>query len=99
MTIPVEEALSPEAERAWRAYQAMGESKRMYFGFLQELDQKYDKNESPSIAENLKLEQMLKTHDEKVNAFNKAMANVEEPTARQALMTKLTSASALAGTH
>ena len=66
---------------------------------MQELDQKYDKNESPSIAENLKLEQMLKAHDEKVGAFNKAMANVEDPSARQALMTKLTSASAAVGVH
>ncbi len=99
MTTSPENVLSPEAELAWLAYQAMGETKKAYFGFLQELDQKYDKNQSPSIAENLKLEQLLKVHDEKVKAFNEAMAAVEEPSARQALMTKLTSASTLAGTH
>lgn len=91
MTTPIEEVLSPEAENAWLAYKAMGESKKVYFGFLQELDQKYNKNESPSIAENLKLEQLLKSHDVNVKAFNKAMSNVEEPSARQALMSLLTS--------
>ncbi len=84
--------LSPEAEKAWFAYQAMGKSKQMYFAYLQELDQKKDKNAAPSMAENLTLEKLLKTHDEKVNAFNKAMQKVEEPAARQVLMTRITEA-------
>ena len=99
MTTSHEASLSPEAELAWQAYQAMGESKQIYFGFLQELDQKYDKNESPSIAENLKLEDLLKAHDERVRSFNVTMANVEEEDARKALITKLTNAAKVAGTH
>ena len=99
MTTAPENALSPEAENAWLAYQAMGESKKIYFAFLQALDQKYTKNESPSIAENLKLEQLLKTHDSNVTAFNEAMSKVEEPDARQALMSKLSSASAISSTN
>lgn len=91
--------LSAEAEHAWMAYQAMAETKKMYFGFLQELDQKYNKSESPSIAENLKMEQLLRAHDEKVSAFNRAMTNVEEASARQALMARLTNASAAIGAH
>jgi hypothetical protein len=99
MTTTAEAPLSAEAEHAWLAYQAMVETKKIYFDFLQELDQKYDKSEPPAIAENLKMEQLLQAHDEKVSAFNKAMANVEEPSARQALMTKLTKASAATGAH
>ena len=99
MTTPSDAPLSAEAEQAWMAYQAMAETKKMYFGFLQELDQKYNKSESPSIAENLKMEQLLQAHDEKVSAFTQAMANVKEASARQALMTKLTSASAAMGAH
>jgi hypothetical protein len=99
MNDKTEPSLPAEAEVAWLAYQAMGESKKIYFAFLQELDQKYDKNQSPSIAENLKLEELLKTHDVNVKAFNEAMANVEEPGAREAIMNKLTSASTLASSH
>ena len=93
------ESLTAEAEQAWLVYQAMAESKKVYFGFLRELDQKYDKNNSPGIAESLKLEQLLKTHDANVSAFNEAMKKVKEPAARQALMAKLTNASALAEPH
>lgn len=99
MTTSPEASLSPEAELAWQAYEAMGESKQDYFGFLQELDQKYAENESPSIAENLKLEELLKTHDERVRSFNVAMANVEDEDARKALIRKLTHAAKVAGTH
>lgn len=99
MTTPAETPLSAEAEQAWLDYQAMAETKKLYFGFLQGLDQKYDKSEPPSIAENLKMEQLLQAHDEKVGAFNRAMANVVEPSARQALMARLSTASAAMGTH
>lgn len=99
MTTETKDALPAEVEQAWLAYQAMGESKKTYFGFLQELDQKYNKNESPSIAENLKLEQLLKVHDTKVTAFNEAMSKVEQPDARQALMSMLTSASAISSAN
>ena len=61
-----EQTLSAEAEQAWLAYRAMSESKLVYFNFLNELDQKYDADVQPSIAENLKLEQLLKVHDRNV---------------------------------
>ena len=93
------EELSPEAQSAWLAYQEMGESKKHYFGFLQELDQKYDKNASPSIAENLKLELLLKSHDEKVKAFNLAMANITDTDARTALVTKLSQDATASSSH
>ena len=69
--------LPEDAQTAWDAYQAMGLSKQSHFGFLQELDQKYKEGGSPSIAENLHLEDLLKKHDEKVKAFNKAMRSIE----------------------
>ena len=86
--------LSPTAEAAWQAYQAMGKTKRIYFGFLTELDQKYDKNQSPSIAENLKMEELLADHDANVKVFNEAMAEVTEPEDREQLMKKLTDSAA-----
>ncbi len=86
--------LPPEADAAWQAYLDMGESKEIYFGFLQSLDVKYDKNESPSIAENLKLEQLLAEHDSRVKAFNTAMSAIEDNSARQLLINKLTNNSA-----
>ncbi|MFT5133288.1 MAG: hypothetical protein ACI9SC_001758 [Gammaproteobacteria bacterium] len=99
MSTKLKTPLSPEAEQAWHAYQAMGQTKLGYFGFLQELDQKYPKNESPSIAENLKLEQLLSAHDIKVKAFNEAMTNVKDASARQVLLNKLTNDSVSPGTH
>jgi hypothetical protein len=95
----MEETLSAEAENAWRAYLAMKESKLLYFHFLQQLDQKYSKNESPSIAENLKMEQFLKTHDINVRAFNEAMQRIEQPEVRQQLMAKLAEASSHTNAH
>ena len=86
--------LPPEADAAWQTYLDMGESKKIYFGFLQSLDMKYNKNESPSIAENLKLEQLLAEHDKRVKAFNTAMSTIEDNSARQLLINKLTNSRA-----
>ena len=91
--------MSEKVEQALAAYKAMSLSKNTYFGFLQELDQKYDKNQSPSIAENLKLEELLSAHDIKVKAFNEAMAAVEDKAEREELMAQLTTASTASGTH
>jgi len=82
--------LPKEAQKAWDAYLAMGLSKQSYFGFLQELDQKYKEAGSPSIAENLHLEDLLKKHDEKVTAFNEAMQSIEGKDSRELLLKKLT---------
>lgn len=69
----------PETARpAWEAYVAMSQSKEIYFSFMVELDQKYKQGGEPTIAENLKLEQLLAEHDKKVTAFNKAMQSMQD---------------------
>lgn len=68
----------------------MGASKSAYFGLLQELDLKYRNGGSPGIAENLQLEKLLATHNEKVAAFNEAMQAVTDKKARELLLKKLT---------
>ena len=84
------EELPAQAHRAWLAYQDMCRSKQIYFKLLHELDQKYGNTEiAPTFAENLKLEQLLKTHGEKVKKFNEAMAAVGEKNAREMLLNKL----------
>ena len=82
--------LPDEVERAWEAYQAMGNSKAAYFGLLQDLDQKYREGGTPTIAENLQLEKLLKAHDQKVTAFNESMSKVVSKDARELLLKKLT---------
>ena len=84
-------ALPVEARVAWEAYQAMSRSKAEYFDLLQKLDLKYRESGSPSIAENLQLEKLLKVHDGKVAAFNDAMNNVVDKDARVMLLKQLTS--------
>lgn len=91
--------LTAEARAAWLAYLEMGESKKTYFAYLQSLDEKYDRNQSPSIAENLKLEELLKSHDEKVKTFNTAMSAVLDADAREALLKKLTGDANKTGAH
>jgi hypothetical protein len=91
--------LPKEAQKAWDAYQAMGLSKQSYFGFLQELDKKYKEGGSPSIAENLRLEELLKVHDAKVAAFNEAMQAIESKDSRELLLKKLTADAAKIGMH
>ncbi len=83
------EKLPPEAQAAWDAYQIMGQSKAEYFGLLQEIDLKYKQGGSPTIAENLHLEKLLKAHSEKVADFNSAMQAVTDKTARELLLQKL----------
>lgn len=89
-----QEDLPIQARRAWLAYQDMCKSKQTYFKLLHELDRKYGRDEhSPTFAENLKLEQLLKKHGEKVKKFNEAMAAVGEKNARESLLNKLKAAS------
>ncbi|MBI4005793.1 MAG: hypothetical protein HY356_03915 [Gammaproteobacteria bacterium] len=99
--MPIDDgALLPEEARAaWQAYQEMGKSKTQYFNFLQELDQKYKEGGSPSIAENLRLEELLKVHDKNVTAFSQAMNAVENKEAREALLQKLGSTNTTLGKH
>ena len=93
------EELSPEAATAWQAYRSMCTSKDDYFSLLQELDEKYQPGSSPSIAENLKLEQLLGEHDRKVKSFNQAVKAITDADARQQLMELLKLAAASEAGH
>jgi hypothetical protein len=86
-----EDSLPIEVHKAWEAYQAMRESKSIYFGFLKDIDQQYREGGSPTFAENLQLEKLLRQHDDKVAAFNEAMAAVTDADDRKLLLDKLSS--------
>lgn len=89
-----ETTLPPDARSALDAYQAMSASKADYFGLMQHLDQKYRERGSPTIAENLKLEQLLQAHGEKVAQFNNAMQAVTDKNTRELLLKQLMAYSA-----
>ena len=93
------DTLSEEAQNAWDAYQKMGSSKQEYFNYLQELDKKYKEGGTPSIAENLRLEELLKVHDAKVFEFNNAMQAIDDKKSRELLLKKLTEDAAKIGMH
>ncbi len=99
MSAPVTENLSPETEAAWQAYQSMCTSKDDYFSLLQTLDEKSKTGEGPSIAESLKLEQLLSEHDQKVKLFNKARAALTDPDAKQQLLGLLIAAAGTEDRH
>ena len=92
MSEPVTENLSPEIAAAWQAYQSMSASKDDYFSLLQALDEKYKTGGEPGIAESLRLEQLLSDHDRKVKLFNRAVAAITDPGAKQQLMELLKAA-------
>ena len=81
--------LPPVAQAAWETYLRMSATKNTYYEFLQSLDQKYDKGETPSADENKELEVMLKAHSETVSKFNDAMRAVEDPDDRALLLNKM----------
>lgn len=83
--------LPKEVQYAWEAYQEMGVSKAAYFDLLQNLDLKYREGGTPTIAENLQLEKLLKVHDQKVTAFNESLSKVVNKDARELLLKKLSS--------
>jgi len=83
------EVLPPIAQAAWEAYMRMSVTKNTYYEFLQSLDQKYEKGQSPSEEENKELEVMLKAHSETVSKFNDAMRAVEDPDDRMLLLKKM----------
>jgi hypothetical protein len=58
---------------AWNAYREMEKSKGQYFGYLSELECKYEHGGSRSRSENDRLEALLKQHDDHVQGFRRAM--------------------------
>jgi len=83
------EELPPIAKVAWEAYLRMSVTKNTYFEFMQSLDQKYDKGETPSEEENQELAVMLQAHSKTVAEFNEAMRAVEDPDDRTLLLKKM----------
>ena len=88
---PNKNPLSPEAEAALGAYEAMRASKHEYFSLLQSIDEKYRNWGHPSDEEKKRLDDLLKVHDSKVSVFNEAMARVTDPDDRMALIQRLNS--------
>ena len=78
--------LTAEASIAFQAFQAMRESKRTYFTFLQDIDVKYKSAGAASSAETEQLAALLAKHDKNVTAFNTAMAAVVDMDARNTLI-------------
>ena len=89
MTESTDDELPPIAQVAWEAYQRMSATKNTYYEFLQSLEQKYDKGQTPSEEENRELEVMLKAHSETVANFNEAMRAVVDPDDRMLLLNKM----------
>ena len=89
MTEITAKKLPPIAQAAWEAYQRMSATKNTYYEFLQSLEQKYDKGQTPSEEENRELEVMLKAHGETVAEFNEAMRAVVDPDDRMLLLNKM----------
>jgi hypothetical protein len=89
MTEAIDNELPAIAQAAWEAYMRMSATKNTYYEFLQSLDQKYDKGETPSEDENKELEVMLQAHSKTVSAFNDAMRAVEDPDDRMLLLKKM----------
>ncbi len=93
------EELTPEAAGAWQAYQSMSAGKDAYFSLLQALDEKYRHGGNPTIAENLKLQQLLDEHDRKVKRFKQAMSTITDPGAKQQLVELLKAAADPKASH
>ena len=91
--------LNPETASAWQAYQSMSASKDAYFSLLQALDEKYRHGGNPTIAENLKLEQLLADHDRKVKHFNQTVTAITNPEAKQQLVALLKDAAEAGSSH
>ena len=81
--------LPPIAQAAWEAYLRMSATKNTYYEFMQALDQKYDKGETPSEEENQELAVMLQAHGETVSKFNDAMREVSDADDRTLLLKKM----------
>ena len=89
MTEASKNELPAIAQAAWEAYLRMSETKNTYYKFIQSLEQKYDKGETPSEKENQQLEVMLKAHSVTAAEFNKAMRAVVDPDDRMLLFNKM----------
>lgn len=77
-----ENDLPAEAQTALQAYRDMSESKNAYFSLLQEIDS----TNSSSKEQEDKLAELLKVHDENVQAYHHAMHAIEDIKVRDELI-------------
>ena len=84
---------------AWKAYRSMEVSKGEYFGYLEELEDKYKSGGSRTIAESTRLGILLKEHERKVADFSNAMKALKDQDsgAHQALISHITMLNAEVG--
>lgn len=76
--MPSIDDLSAAAQKAYRAFLDMSDSKDAHFNYLQAIETKYRSGGAPSPAENAELEKLLAKHDRNVLAFKTAMADVSD---------------------
>ena len=73
-----------EALPAWQIYCEMGQTKRDHFELLCEINERREQSGAePSLAESVKLEELLKQHDHKVKAFRHVMQENSQPQPHQ----------------
>jgi hypothetical protein len=89
-----------EALPAWQVYCEMGETKQDHFELLREINERREQGgASPTLAETVRLEALLKRHDLKVKAFRLCIKELLEnaPEAHRALVDHLAAENARLG--
>ena len=88
----MESDLPKAALPAWYAFKAMEQSKRWYFSYLEELERKYEDGGMRLLAEEVRLDALLKEHDRQVAEFGKLVKSLgaENPVAQKALIAHMT---------
>ncbi len=92
--------LPAEALPAWGIYREMEETKREHFELLCEInDRREQSGAPPTLAESLRLEELLARHDQKVKAFRLCIMELSEnaPEAHRAFVDYLARANARLG--
>jgi len=84
-------SLPPTAQSTWDAYLAMAQTKQRHFGYLQQLEAKYQPYGQPSPEEQNRLQELLQAHDAQVAKFRSALAKlrIEDSTAYGELIKRL----------
>ena len=80
--------LAQAALPAWQTYEAMLRTKAAHFSMLEELEEKYRHAGQRTLAEGVRLEQLLQAHDRQVKAFRQALSQLQrcDLAAHQALI-------------
>lgn len=72
------DSLPDAALPAWRAYEAMLETKNAHFSCLEALETKYRDGGRRTFAESRRLEQLLTEHDAQVRTFRQSIAALQK---------------------